>query len=246
MSSKQFKIGFCDLGGIFVGKGIKSKFHKHYAHTLLISLGEPFEIIHKKQSYSGEAILIQKNTGFSLASNPDQKIAFIHVAPYTPKGLKLASTVHPVLTINNNIYSSICPRIESWNDSLKNDKNEVQLLLNDIIELGIQNDNNIALDPRILDGINLIMKTSDKLMNTKLAKEVGLSRSHFNRLLKAETGMTFRKFVLYSKLIRSIEAMHQNTNLTQASYIGGFADQGHFSRTFHSNFGIIPSRTLKT
>ena len=44
MKIKDFKIGFSDIGGIFIAKDIQSDFHKHYAITILISFGEAFKI----------------------------------------------------------------------------------------------------------------------------------------------------------------------------------------------------------
>jgi transcriptional regulator GlxA family with amidase domain len=35
--------------------------------------------------------------------------------------------------------------------------------------------------------------------------------------------------------------MYENNNLTEAAFIGGFADQPHFSRTYKSVFGNKPS-----
>ena len=86
---------------------------------------------------------------------------------------------------------------------------------------------------------------SEKLPIHVIAGAVHLSASHFARLFKKETGMTFRKFVLHSKLIKSIYAIYEENNLTEASFIGGFSDQPHFTRTFKGNFGIKPSQSRK-
>jgi len=102
------------------------------------------------------------------------------------------------------------------------------------------------IDNRILRALRLIMENEEeKLHVDNVAKMVNLSESHFNRLFKRETGLTFRRFVLHSKLIKSISAIHENNNLTEASFIGGFSDQPHLTRTFKENFGIKPSIVLK-
>ena len=38
------KIAYSDLGGIYIGKNIKSDFHKHHLIAIILSCGEPFEI----------------------------------------------------------------------------------------------------------------------------------------------------------------------------------------------------------
>lgn len=44
---------------------------------------------------------------------------------------------------------------------------------------------------------------------------------------------------------KSINAIYEQNNLTQASFIGGFSDQAHLTGTFKKNFGIKPSDSIK-
>lgn len=137
-------------------------------------------------------------------------------------------------------------QIKAWFNSEINDSKSVENILESIsLVVGTSNNEN-TIDKRILNAINLIMTANDdKLPVGKIAKEINLSVSQFNRLLKKETGLTFRRFVLHSKLIKSISAIHRDNNLTEASFIGGFSDQPHLTRTFKENFGIKPSKILK-
>ena len=48
MNPDNSKIGYSDLGGIYMGKNIKSDFHKHHLIAIILSYGEPFEIIREK------------------------------------------------------------------------------------------------------------------------------------------------------------------------------------------------------
>lgn len=43
----------------------------------------------------------------------------------------------------------------------------------------------------------------------------------------------------------SVNAIINGVNLTQAAYVGGFADSAHFSKRFKEMFGISPSSALK-
>jgi hypothetical protein len=45
MTKKKFKIGFSNIGGIYIGKNIQSVFHEHYAISILVSFGEAFKLI---------------------------------------------------------------------------------------------------------------------------------------------------------------------------------------------------------
>ena len=63
VNKSKSKIGFSEIGGIFIGQDIQSDFHKHYALSMIISLGKPFKItgIDKKQN-SYKVAVIQKNS----------------------------------------------------------------------------------------------------------------------------------------------------------------------------------------
>ena len=136
--------------------------------------------------------------------------------------------------------------MNEWFESSENDINKVKHLLNELSLIPKNpNQERIKIDERIQKSFELIMQNeSEKLPISQISTAVCLSTSHFARLFKKETGMTFRKFVLHSKLIKSIYSMYENNSLTEASFIGGFADQPHFSRTFKNAFGIKPSSSV--
>lgn len=247
MNIKTSKIGFSDIGGLFIGKDINSDFHKHYAISMIISFGKTFKITttDKKQN-EYQAALIQKNVDFRLETSEDEFVAFIHIVPYSDEGIRLIGSKQIIKSLDYLKLVDIISQIRNWFYSETNDSGAVKNILQSI-SLVIGSNNNVnSIDKRIFKAISLIMiANDDKLPVDKIAKEINLSVSQFNRLLKKETGLSFRRFVLHSKLIRSINAMSDNNNLTKATYIGGFSDQPHLTRTFKENFGIKPSKTIK-
>lgn len=247
MNDKNFKIGFSDIGGIFIGKDIKSDFHRHYAITILFSFGEDFKIItsNQKQDFYKVAI-IQKNIDYSLQSSKNDYLAFIHIVPYSNIGINLSDNNCSIRKLDVKPFEGVISEIQNWFNSSDNDPKIVEYLLQSISVIPNTNNSKIVIDGRILKSFNLIMQSDiEKLSVSMIAKEVHLSISHFNRLFKKETGLSFRQFVLHSKLIKSIYAMYKQNNLTKASFIGGFSDQPHLTRTFKNNFGIKPSISLK-
>ncbi len=244
--NKKLNIGFSEIGGIFIGKGIQSDFHQHYAITILLSFGESFTLSTKENAPDKfEGAIIQKNIGYSLQSGENDQIAFIHIVPYSKEGMQLYNK-NAIQKLSADHFQDILKEIKNWQESPKRDQRQIQNILTEISKrLGDEN-SGALIDPRILNSFALIMKNeSEKLSVNEIAQQVHLSVSHFNRLFKKETGLTFRKFVLHSKLIKSIQAMYENNSLTEASFIGGFSDQPHLTRTFKNNFGIKPSVSLK-
>ncbi|CAD5257849.1 MULTISPECIES: AraC family transcriptional regulator [unclassified Imperialibacter] len=247
MAKRSFKIGFSDIGGIFIGKNIQSDFHKHYAVTVIISFGETFSIKlagHNEDVYS--AALVQKNVSYSLKSGNTDYLAFIHIVPYTSEGLKLSDSQCAVRVLDIADFDSVVGQIKDWFYQEGNDPQKIKELLHAVSSIPLSNCDHIDIDSRVMESFQLIMQSeAEKLSVNDVAPQVCLSVSHFNRLFKKETGLTFRKFVLHSKLIKSIFAMYEQNSLTQAAFIGGFADQPHLTRTFKDNFGIKPSTSLK-
>jgi hypothetical protein len=115
MAKRSFKIGFSDIGGIFIGKNIQSDFHKHYAVTVIISFGETFSIKlagHKEGVYG--AALVQKNVSYSLKSGKTDYLAFIHIVPYTSEGLKLSDGECAIRALDIADFDSVLRKIKNW------------------------------------------------------------------------------------------------------------------------------------
>ena len=246
-NTKISKIGFSKIGGIFIGKDIVSDFHKNYALTVIMSFGKSFKL-YTSQGYQGyfKYALIQRNIDLGIESSKDEHVAFVHIVPYSEEGIRLTDSTELIKELDSLKSQHSLALIKDWYASDGNSPEMVEKILHSISLIPDTNRDKKEIDSRILNALKLIMKIDDKKLYVEnIADSVSLSVSQFNRLLKKETGLTFRKFVLHSKLIKSISAINDNSNLTEASFIGGFSDQPHLTRTFKENFGIKPSKILK-
>ena len=78
MHHTGFKIGYSDTGGVYMGKNTQADYHMHHAITIILSLGEPFEIsFNNKDSEPYKADFksfapssFANNTTSSLMGNP--------------------------------------------------------------------------------------------------------------------------------------------------------------------------------
>lgn len=99
-----------------------------------------------------------------------------------------------------------------------------------------------APDPRITRALELIREgLGDKVSLTAVAAAVHLSPDRFRHLFVQETGVGLRPYLLWLRLELALAAYVAGRTLTEAAYVGGFADSAHFSRTFRSMFGITPA-----
>jgi len=77
---------------------------------------------------------------------------------------------------------------------------------------------------------------------SEIANLVGLSKYHFIRVFKKETGKTPYQYYIDIKIEKAIELIktHKYT-ITEICFICGFKDHSHFSRVFLNKTGTTPS-----
>lgn len=99
-------------------------------------------------------------------------------------------------------------------------------------------------NPHVAKAIRLIYQNIDQPLQTiQLAEQLGISKSHFQKLFKDCTGMTPKQFILSLKIERSKQLL-QLTNETIGTIAAGvgFLDQVYFSYVFKHLTGMTPSK----
>jgi YesN/AraC family two-component response regulator len=77
----------------------------------------------------------------------------------------------------------------------------------------------------------------------QVAREAGVSKFHFCRHFKANTGLTFREFLAQRRIARATELLREGNRSVSEVYLDvGFKDLSHFSRVFRKLTGQPPSR----
>lgn len=71
------------------------------------------------------------------------------------------------------------------------------------------------------------------------AAHIGLSPGRTRHLFVQQTGLSFRTYLLWTRLVRALEIFAGGKSLTEAAHGAGFSDSAHLSRTFHRMFGIV-------
>lgn len=97
-------------------------------------------------------------------------------------------------------------------------------------------------DPRITAALAWMrQRISSPLRLDDVADAVHLSPSRFRHLFVAQTGTSFRAWILWARAEAAIEAATHGGSWTQAAQGAGFADAAHFTRTCRRVFGIAPT-----
>ena len=102
-------------------------------------------------------------------------------------------------------------------------------------------------DIRILRAISLVNSKFNRDIDfNALAETLNLSPSRLRHLFKAETGMSFRK---YLRVVRMRQAKHLlESSLLSVNEIAeqvGIGDNSHFVREFEKQHGISPGKYRK-
>jgi AraC-like DNA-binding protein len=75
------------------------------------------------------------------------------------------------------------------------------------------------------------------------AEGIYLSESRLRHLFVEQTGIAFKTYLLWLRLICALDHYAQGSSLTEAAHAAGFSDSAHFSRIFRRTFGL-PATTL--
>lgn len=102
------------------------------------------------------------------------------------------------------------------------------------------------IDARVTRSLLALRTSRDRPLARDCAGNAAhLSASRFNHLFRAEMGVSFRSYRVWSQVRSAMVGLSTNVNLTQAALHGGFVDSSHFSRMFRQTFGMTPSSVLK-
>ena len=101
--------------------------------------------------------------------------------------------------------------------------------------------NDEELMERIMKVVNENMGDSDFNVE-KMCDEVGVSRTQLHRKLKEMTGVPTSEFLRNIRLNEAARLIREHKiNITQVSYMVGFANNSHFSTAFKKYFGMSPT-----
>ena len=101
-------------------------------------------------------------------------------------------------------------------------------------------------DPKIRQVLSYINEhLAEELSVDALAQLVYLSRYHFMRLFKAQTGSTVHAYVRQKRLLSAARLIRAGVPAAKAAADSGFGDYSAFHRAFRESFGVSPGALRK-
>jgi AraC family transcriptional regulator len=103
-----------------------------------------------------------------------------------------------------------------------------------------------SVDPRIGRAIAWMRARLDSSLTLPAAAAVAhLSPSRFRHLFVAQTGVSFRAYLLWARVEAAVAVAMSGQSWTAAAQEAGFADSAHLSRTCRRMFGFAPVTLVK-
>lgn len=101
-------------------------------------------------------------------------------------------------------------------------------------------------DAKIQEALSYINENLARPLSVdELAERVFLSRSHFMRLFKAQTGSTVHAYIRQKRLLTAARLLREGVPAARAAAESGFGDYSAFHRAFRESFGLNPGELRK-
>jgi len=221
----------------FIGDFGFAAHHSHAAPVLLVGLSGSISVqIGAAEAFQCRSALIDANVDHSIDCQGEHvatlycEVDSSHATNLRRTFLKteqyafdIAKTTHCTKRLENRILAADLPAFLKYTMNM----HETQM------------------DPRITACLEY-MKTNPlySASQSNLAEQVSLSRSRLNHLFKGHTGVSFRRFKLWSQLTHFMRDIHATKNFTTSALNSGFSDSSHLSNSYRKIFGLTPSSIL--
>ncbi len=223
----------------------RTQMHAHHAFQLTFSLGGAFNLSVESGAVPGPFAIVGPDKLHSLEARG--LVSLLFIAPESRAGRTLAQLLQgrPAATITTEQAQDSPDLIL---EAFKRPCDPRRAMR----AAGMKISDRIAGHARVTEPdrrVRQIIKWANENLNDspaidQAAKGVGLSPSRASHLFVEETGLPFRTYVLWLRLVRAVDARVAGRNLTEAAQEAGFADSAHLSRTFKRMFGL-PAAALE-
>jgi len=221
----------------------KTDLHAHHAIQVTVALHGRVEFDGETGSLGGEAIAVAPDATHAFEANG--LIAHLFVAPDGRAGREIARGLFsdgvPLAPIAAHRLGDFPARLRSTFEDPRHSDEDLRALGRGLIArlaggcAGVT-----APDPRV---DKVIAWVTDRLDDHSVslgdvAALTGLSPGRARHLFVQQTGLPFRTWLLWQRLVRALEFFAGGRSLTEAAHAAGFSDSAHLSRTFRRMFGI--------
>jgi AraC-like DNA-binding protein len=219
----------------------KTKFHAHHAVQVTLSLRGWFTLENRDRQVGGDAAAVAPDTEHALAG--EGMVAHLFVDPDGEPGRELQRSLfsgETIVSIPASRLAGLPARLRAGFESPhRSDQSLIDLGRGMLAKLAPGSERDERPEARVRRMSAWAAGRLDTPVSlADAAAHVGLSTGRARHLFVEETGLPFRTYLLWRRLMRAAEIFSAGSSLTDAAHNAGFSDSSHLSRTFRRMFGI--------
>ena len=223
----------------YLGPGHTATKHAHHAVQLVLS-PEPFQLQLSGGTLAARAALVPADVPHALEGE-GTPMALLLVESEGSRGRELHRLAHQWLGVD--LYQHL------GRPSLPPSNTDAATVLRWAEELlstwRTPASPETPISPEVRDVLAQLTQSSGQ--GPRLAEAAagcGLSASRLTHRFSAETGIPYRRYLLWLRLQRAVDSARSGATLAEAAIEAGFSDQAHLSRTFRAMLGLSPAAVL--
>lgn len=237
-------------GSLWIGRAVgKAQPHAHHAIQISLALTDVLRLYDHTAGawadYAGAIVLPHQRHQFDGGG---KSVAQIFVEPETTQGRKLRQQ-YPnasIAALPLTMAASMAALLRTAFAAKVTDKQLVEAGQQALQQLCAAAAVPVVIDPRINKAIDFVRAHLDSRITLAAAAEAAhLSPSRFRHLFMAQTGISFRGYLLWARIEAAIGEAMSGVPWTAAAQSWGFADSAHLSRTCRRMFGIAPTMLIR-
>lgn len=221
-----------------------ARFHSHHAIQITVCLSGEFSLMTAGETLTGHALAVAADARHRFEAQG--LIAFVFVEPESPVGRTLSAKLFSGRSLTRIDQPAFLREIAALRTALDEPAERDEMLA--IARRALEHLAPVTClrrpDPRVEKIIDFASANLDRPLTLESASEgVHLSGSRLRHLFVEQTGLAFRTYLLWLRLIRAVQLYSEGLSLTESAHSAGFSDSAHFSRVFKRTFGL-PATTL--
>ncbi|MEO6927275.1 MAG: AraC family transcriptional regulator, partial [Rhodanobacter sp.] len=237
-------------GSVWIGRNAgQGQRHSHHAIQLTLASTHPVHIRGGKDEVWNET--------FSAIVMPDRPhqfdgcghaVATVFVEPETVAGRALTSRYEQqdVCLLSDRSLDVHTAALHAVFDASGSDAAVIAAAQRVVEYLSDASLGDTAVDPRIASVLERIRDQPGEVMSLARAGSMAhLSPSRFRHLFIIQTGISFRAYLLWTRVGYAVAHGMAGGSWTDAAQQAGFADSAHLSRTCRRMFGISPTMLVR-
>jgi AraC family transcriptional regulator len=246
-NSSAGHIYFWQAASLWIGQGLgRTDWHEHHAHQLALALEGDFRFRTRADGRweTFEAAIVPSHCAHQFEVD-GTRLAHLFVEPESRAGRALAGRFRGdrISPLPPGDAADAAGWLRSALDARLDAARMVETACEALARLsGTNTEPSRELDARLARALEYIRcHIRDPISLADAAAVATLSESRFRHLFVAETGCSFRAYLLWQRINVAIAAVMAGASWTEAAHEAGFADSAHLTRTHKRMFGIEPT-----